>query len=60
LLLNYSFGLVGILIIVCNEVMWISDKAEKTGEAIGEGVKKTAKAVNDFAIGVKKGIKNEE
>ncbi len=38
----------------------IESSAEKTGEAIGAGVKKSAKAVNDFGKGIKKGIKKEE
>jgi hypothetical protein len=38
----------------------IENTAEKTGEAIGKGVKKSAKAVNDFGKGLKKGIKKEE
>ena len=38
----------------------IENAAEKTGEAIGGGVKKGAKDVNDFGKGIKKGIKKEE
>jgi hypothetical protein len=38
----------------------IENAAEKTGEAIGSGVKKSAKAINDFGKGLKKGIKREE
>jgi hypothetical protein len=38
----------------------IESGAEKTGEAIGAGVKKGAKAVNDFGKGIKRGIKKEE
>jgi hypothetical protein len=54
--------------IICNnEVICMSktkekveSAAEKTGEAIGAGVKKSAKAVNDFGKGIKRGIKKEE
>jgi hypothetical protein len=38
----------------------IENSAEKAGEAIGAGVKKSAKAVNNFGKGIKKGIKKEE
>ena len=38
----------------------VENTAEKAGEAIGRGVKKSAKAVNDFGKGIKKGIKEEE
>ena len=38
----------------------VENFAEKTGDAIGRGVKKSAKAVNDFGKGIKKGIKGEE
>jgi len=34
--------------------------AEKTGEAVGKGIRKSAKAVNDFGKGMKKGLKKEE
>jgi hypothetical protein len=34
--------------------------AEKTGEAVGKGLRKGAKAVNDFGKGMKKGLKKEE
>jgi hypothetical protein len=34
--------------------------AEKTGEAVGKGVKKSAKAVNALGKGIKKGLKKEE
>ncbi len=34
--------------------------AEKTGEAVGKGVRKSAKAVNDFGKGIKKGLKKKE
>jgi hypothetical protein len=37
----------------------IESGAEKTGESIGKGAKKTAKAVNDFGKGLKKGIKKK-
>ena len=30
--------------------------AEKTGEAVGKGIRKSAKAVNDFGKGMKKGL----
>jgi len=38
----------------------VEGAAEKTGEAVGKGLKKGAKAVNDFGKGIKKGIKKEE
>ena len=34
--------------------------AEKTGDAIGKGIRKSAKAVNDFGKGMKKGLEKEE
>jgi hypothetical protein len=34
--------------------------ASKAGEAVGKGIKKSAKAVNDLGKGIKKGIKKEE
>jgi hypothetical protein len=38
----------------------VEDVAEKTGEAVGKGVKKGAQAINDFGKRIKKGIKKEE
>ena len=38
----------------------VENAAEKTGEAIGKGVKKSAKAVNNLGKGIKKGLKEEE
>ncbi|MGD6805837.1 MAG: hypothetical protein ACQCN4_02635 [Candidatus Bathyarchaeia archaeon] len=38
----------------------IESGAEKAGEAIGAGGKKSAKAINDFGKGIKRGIKKEE
>ena len=38
----------------------VEDAAEKTGEAVGKGVRKGAKAVNDLGKGVKKEIKKKE
>ena len=38
----------------------VENAAEKTGEAIGKGIKKGAKDVNDLGKGIKKGIKKEE
>jgi hypothetical protein len=38
----------------------IENAAEKTGEAIGAGVKKSAKTINDFGKGLKKGFKKGE
>jgi hypothetical protein len=38
----------------------VEGAAEKTGEAVGKGLKKGAKAVNDLGKGIKKGIKKEE
>ncbi len=32
----------------------VENVAEKSGEAVGRGVKKSTKAVNDFAKGIKK------
>ncbi len=37
----------------------VENAAEKTGEAIGAGVKRSAKVVNDFGKGIKRGIKKE-
>jgi hypothetical protein len=37
----------------------VENAAEKTGEAVGRGVKKGTKAVNDFGKGIKKGIKKK-
>ncbi|MCW4017703.1 MAG: hypothetical protein NWF00_03350 [Candidatus Bathyarchaeota archaeon] len=38
----------------------VETAAEKTGEAIGKGIGKSAKAVSDFGRGVKKEIKKKE
>jgi hypothetical protein len=38
----------------------VENAAEKTGDAIGTGIRKSAKAVKDFGKGVKKGLKKEE
>jgi hypothetical protein len=38
----------------------VEGAAEKTGEAVGKGLKKGAEAINDFGKGIKKGIKKEE
>jgi hypothetical protein len=38
----------------------VEDVVEKTGEAVGKGVKKGAKAINDCGKRIEKGIKNEE
>jgi hypothetical protein len=38
----------------------VENAAEKTGEAVGKGIKKGAKAVSDFGKGVKKEIKKKE
>ena len=38
----------------------VEGAVEKTGEAVGKGLKKSAKAVEDFGKGIKKGIKKEE
>ena len=37
----------------------IENAAEKTGEAIGKGLKKGAKDVEDFGKGIKKGLKKQ-
>ena len=37
----------------------IESDAEKTGQEIGEAVKKGAQAVNDFGKGIKKGLEKE-
>jgi hypothetical protein len=49
------------------EVIGLPDKkkkvegaAERTGEAVGEGLKKSAKAVEDFGKGIKKRIEKKE
>ncbi len=34
--------------------------AEKTGEAVGKGIKKGAKAVNDVGKGIKKELKKKQ
>ena len=38
----------------------IENAAEKTGEAIGKGIKKSAKDIKDFGKGIKKGVKKKE
>jgi len=38
----------------------IENAAEKTGEAIGKGVKRGAKDVSGFGKGIKKGLKKEK
>jgi hypothetical protein len=38
----------------------VENAAEKTGDAVGKGIRKGAKAVNDFGKGIKKGLKKEE
>ena len=38
----------------------VENAAEKTGEAVGKGIKKGTKAVNDLGKGIKKGLKKEE
>ncbi len=38
----------------------IESAAEKTGEAVGKGIKRGAKAVNDFGKGIKKELKKKE
>ena len=38
----------------------VESAAEKTGEAVGKGIKKGAKAVNDFGKGIKKELKKKE
>ncbi|MGD0646212.1 MAG: hypothetical protein ABSA75_15055 [Candidatus Bathyarchaeia archaeon] len=38
----------------------IENAAEKTGEAVGRGIKKSAKAVNDFGKGIKKELKKKK
>jgi hypothetical protein len=38
----------------------VENAAEKTGEAVGEGIRKSAKAVSDFGKGVKKELKKKE
>jgi hypothetical protein len=38
----------------------VEEAVEKTGEAVGKGLKKVAEAVDDFGKGIKKGIKKEE
>ena len=38
----------------------VENAAEKTGGAVGKGIKKGAKAVNDLGKGIKKGIKKDD
>ena len=38
----------------------VENAAEKTGDAVGKGIKKGAKAVSDFGKGVKKEFKKKE
>jgi len=38
----------------------VENAAEKTGEAIGKGIKKTAKAAEDLGKGIKKEFKKKE
>jgi hypothetical protein len=38
----------------------VENAAEKTGEAVGKGIKKGAKAVSDFGKGVKKEFEKKE
>ena len=38
----------------------VENAAEKTGKAVGKGIRKGAEAVNDFGKGIKKGLKKEE
>ena len=38
----------------------VENAAEKTGEAVGKGIKKTAKAVEDVGKGIKKELKKKE
>jgi hypothetical protein len=38
----------------------VENAAEKTGEAVGKGIKKGAKAVSDFGKGVKKELEKKE
>lgn len=45
---------------MCEKTEKIKNSAEKSGEAIGAGVKKSVNAVTDFAKGIKEGIKKEE
>jgi hypothetical protein len=37
----------------------VENAAEKTGEAVGKGIKKSAKAVYDFGKGLKKELKKK-
>ena len=38
----------------------VENAAEKTGEAVGKGIKKGAKAVNDFGKGIKNELEKKE
>jgi hypothetical protein len=38
----------------------VENAAEKTGEAVGKGIKKGAKAVSDFGKSVKKELEKKE
>ena len=45
---------------VPSEKKKVESAAEKTGEAVGKGVKKSAKAVEDLGKGIKKELKKKE
>ncbi|MGD0994751.1 MAG: hypothetical protein ABR909_04410 [Candidatus Bathyarchaeia archaeon] len=38
----------------------VENAAEKTGEEVGKGIRKSAKAVNDLGKGIKKELKKKE
>jgi hypothetical protein len=38
----------------------VENAAEKTGEAVDKGIKKSAKVVNDLGKGIETGLKKEE
>ena len=38
----------------------VENAGEKTGKAVGEGIKKGAKAVNDVGKGIKKELKKKD
>jgi hypothetical protein len=48
------------MIVMSEKKKKVENAAEKTGEAVGKGIKKGAKAVNDLGKGIKKGLKKEE
>ena len=48
------------VIAVSEEKKVAETTSEKTGEAVGRGIRKGAKALNDLGKGIRKGLKKEE